>query len=562
MTPDYSGFISKKLVINKWDDLRPYFADMLSRRINSTAALKELILHLSEVFSVYAEAKARAYVAMTCDTGNSDHVKRHDLLASEIAAHVEIMVDGVTRKIVSSPYFDKLPGNRFRQLKKILRHQLSLFCEENVALNSKVNLLVSRYEQMAGALTVVVRGEEITMPEARQKLESKDRSLRRDVYEAVAAKRLGVKKDFDDLYDEMVAVRHQIALNAGYRNFRDYQHDYLKRFDYKPGDTLAFHRAVEKSVVPLAGKIQQEHARKLGLENDYRPWDVFATPENEEPLKPFEDVDSLLNKAERVFSRLHPDFSEQLKKLRANSLLDLASRKNKAPGGYNYALEVTGMPFIFMNAAGMHDDMVTLMHECGHAFQTFLTNQEKLVVYRDLPSETAETASMGMELISSVAWDEFYAPADLDRARKDHREGIVSFFPWCMTVDAFQHGIYLHPEFSPSDRDTFFDATFCRFDPGVIDWSGFEAVRRNDWQKQLHIFTLPFYYIEYGIAQLGALQVYRNFINDRKRGIDLYRRGLALGASRPIPEVWRQMGISFDFGEKMLRELVEFIGGL
>lgn len=554
-----SGFIPADLKIASVAALAPYFDDLLARPLDSVAAVEEAIKHLSEIWLVFAEQKARSYVAMTCHTDDSVLAAHYELLAAVIAPDVETATDQIQRRIAASPFFEKLPQPRYGPLQRVIRRTIELFRSENTPIQANLARLTTDYEQIAGALTAKVGGKELTLPQAAALLESTDREVRREAWMAIRTARLAVKPRLDTLFDEMLHLRHRMAVNAGYADFRDYQHDLLLRFDYTPLDVEAFHVAVEDHVLPLASAIAAQHAAKLGFEKDYRPWDVAAPLPGEEPLRPFVTERELLDKGIRVFERLRPDFAANLRAMDAAGLLDLASRRHKAPGGYNYNFEVTGMPFIFMNAAGTHDDMVTLMHEGGHAMQTFLTSDEPLLRYRDVPSETAETASMGMELLSSRYWDEFYQGADLKRAVREHRESIISFFPWCVTVDAFQHWIYQNPSHDAAARDVAFDRIYAGNTPAIIRWDGLEDFRIKEWQRQLHIFTLPFYYIEYGIAQLGALQVYRGFLKNPQAGLDRYIRGLSLGASRSLPEVWREMGIRFDFSAAMVQEMMALI---
>ena len=358
----------------------------------------------------------------------------------------------------------------------------------------------------------------------------------------------------------MIKLRHKMAKNAGFKNYRDFKHHDLHRFDYTVDDVLTFHESIEKHVLPLVKKISEVQMKSLGLnKGEFYPWDVHGKPENETALKPFENGKELLEKTVSIFSKIKPEFGENLKKMNENDLFDLDARKGKAPGGYNYGLEVTGMPFIFMNAAGTHTDVVTLMHEGGHAMHTFLTNSEPLFQYRNCPSEMAETASMSMELISSGYWSEFYNEEDHKRARREHLERIVGVFPWVAIIDSFQHWVYTNPEHTTEQRDEHFASLMNRFGSGLVNWDNHYDYLKNTWQKQLHVFSVPFYYIEYAIAQIGALQVYKNFVQDNEKGIQSYIDGLKIGSSKPIPEIWDSMNIKFDFSADTIKELMEFV---
>jgi len=554
-----SNFIPKNTKINSWDDLKPHFDILINQDISTKNDLKSLIQQYSELISVFEEDFAWSYINMSCHTENNDYVKKYEKFTSIIEPEFNKMANVLTKKIATHPQFSKLDSHRFGQLSKLFKRELEMFRDVNVPLNAELSKLSSQYDQVSGGLTANIDGEDLPMPIAGTRLLSSDREVRKNAWLAMQESRYAKKDEFDTLYSDMVKLRHKVAVNAGYDNFRDYQHDNLQRFDYTPADTEAFHNAVETCVKPLALSIHKKHCEKLGLDlSDYRPWDGSGAPEGQTPLKPFEGGEELMEKAIDIFSILKPEFGENLKTMAKKKLFDLDSRKSKSPGGYNYPLEVTGMPFIFMNAAGTQRDVTTMMHEGGHAMHTFLCNEEPLVQYRETPSEMAETASMSMELMTSPYWDKFYNKEDHIRARREHLEGIITFFPWCATVDALQHWVYLNPEHTVEERDNHFVALTKRFG-SCINWNGYEHYQRNGWQRQGHVFGVPFYYIEYGIAQLGALQMYRNFVKNNETGLDGYIKGLQMGNSKPIPEVWEKMGINFDFSADTIKELMDFV---
>lgn len=555
-----SDFIPPDLEISGWDDLKPYFDTLVDTKLDSVGDLENFLVRYSETLSVFLEANAWAYINMTCHTDNTDFQARHDMFAEKIAPEVEKAANVIDKKIAACPAFEELPTERYIQYKQNLQRDLEIFREANVPLAAEISKLSSQYGQLMGGLTAKIKGEELPLPRATAKLQSADRDERKNAWLAIWEARYAVKDKADEIFDEMRKIRQQMALNAGYENFRDFQHERMKRFDYTPQDAETFSTVVEEFVVPLAREIDKRHRDRLGLgSDDYRPWDTQGQPAGQMPLKPFEKGVELLAGAKKIFAQIRPEFGENLQAMDDAGLFDLDSNKGKAPGGYNYALEVTGMPFIFMNAAGTQRDLVTMMHEGGHAMHTFLTNSEPLVQYRDAPSEMAETASMGMELLTSHLWSQFYDPTDHKRARREHLEGIISFFPWCATVDSLQHWIYLNPNHTRAERDDYFESLTDRFASNLINWEGLEKFRRNLWQAQLHIFEVPFYYIEYGIAQLGALQVYRNYRKDTDAGLDGYIKGLSLGSSKALPEVWANMGIKFDFSADTIRELMQFV---
>lgn len=555
-----SDFIPVDLKINSWDDLKPYFDKLINTEINNSNDLNDLITHYSETLSVFQEQNAWAYINMSCETDNQAYVDRHELFATKIAPELEKASNVIEKKIYNDPGFADLPEERFGQFKLKLQRELELFREENVELSAEISKLSTKYDQLSGGLTVTLDGEEMPLPKAAVRLQSSDREVRKEAFLAISEKRYSVKEEADKIYSDMLKLRVKTSDNAGYSNFRDFRHDVLQRFDYTPQDAVNFQNAIEKHIVPLARAIDAKRRDKLGIsKQDYRPWDTAGEPVGQEALKPFKTGDELLGKTIGIFNDLHPEFGANLEAMKASELFDLDSRKGKAPGGYNYGLETTGMPFIFMNAAGTHRNVTTLCHEGGHAMHTFLTNDEPLIHYRHSTMEMAETASMSMELFTAGRWNAFYNDKDHIRARREHLEEIIGFFPWCATVDAFQHWVYLNPGHTPDERDDYFDDLMRRFGSDNVNWDGYEHFRRNRWQQQLHIFGMPFYYVEYGIAQLGALQMYRLFKKDPQAALEGYINGLKLGSSKPLPEVWKTMGIEFDFSAGTLKDLVEFV---
>ncbi len=552
-------YISQKCDITCWDDLKPLFTELNNKEINSVSDLEDFILHYSELIALFGEKYAWSYINMSCHTDNTEYVKHYELFSSVIAPEATKASNLIDLKISESPFVKELDFQRYDQLLKGIQREIDLYVEENIPIDAKLSKLSSKFEQTVGALTAKIDDEDLPLPQASVKLQSSDRQKRKDAWYAIHDSRYKVRGELNDLYSEMVKLRHQIAVNAGYDNYRNYKHDALKRFDYVPEDTITFHNAIEKYVVPISRDISLKRCEKLELSSDdYRPWDTTGVPRGEKALRPFSDGKELLQKSISIFSHVKAEFGNNLQKMDASGLFDLDSRKGKAPGGYNYPLEATGMPFIFMNSAGTQRDVVTMMHEGGHAMHTFLCNSEPLVQYRSTPSEMAETASMSMELISSSRWDLFYSHEDFIRARREHLEGIFGIFPWCATVDAFQHWVYLNPEHSVDERNNHFMELLNRFF-GTVNWDGLEHYRAVNWQRQSHIFSVPFYYIEYAIAQLGALQVYRNYKQNAENGLNGYINGLSLGNSKPLPEVWDAMGIKFDFSESTIKDLMSFV---
>jgi oligoendopeptidase F len=361
----------------------------------------------------------------------------------------------------------------------------------------------------------------------------------------------------DEVFDAMIGLRDRIAHNADLADFRDYQFKAYERFDYTPADCFAFHDAIEKVVVPATRQAQRRRQAVMKLDV-LRPWDLAVDPHGRGPLKPFATSAELMEKCGRVFNRLDAELGGEFAEMVRAGWLDLDSRKGKAPGGYQATFEEARRPFIFMNAVGLHRDVDTLLHEGGHAFHTIACRDEPLISYRHSGMEMAEVASMGMELLTSDLLDEFYAPADLARARREKLEGVLSLFPWIAIIDAFQHWLYANPAHDRQARTAQWSALVNRFG-GSEDWSGFQATRESLWQRQLHLFEVPFYYIEYGIAQIGALQLWRNFRADPAVALRRYREALALGGSQSLPKLWAAAGLNFDFSAATLGPLIELV---
>lgn len=559
--------VPKDLKINSWEDLKPYFDDLQNRPVESAADLEKLILDYSLLSAVVSEAYAWAYINLSRYTKNPEYQARLEFFDTQISPQSDPASNAVNERISKSPFLDVLPEERYGQLKRILKRRLEMFNEKNVPLLTELAGLQTQYGKITGGITVDVDGTPVSYSEARGLMRSNDRAFRERVWLKLQEAFAAVKPELDALYDKMVKLRHQVALNAGFDNYRDYAHKDRMRFDYSVKDTQDFADAIEKHVVPLAKEIYRRQESELGLApGELKPWDAhwrdMAAAPGEEPLNPFDDADELKAKAIEVFTRLKPEFGANLRKMDEANLFDLETRPDKEAGGYNYPLSITGMPFIFMNASGTHGDLETMMHEGGHAMHTFLTNTEPLTWYQDTPAEMAETASMAMEQLTMPYWDQYYEnPDDLRRAKREQLEGAILFLPWMAVVDSIQQWAYENPEHTAAQRDAKFKELLGRFGLREADWTGFEDYLMTDFMAQGHIFKSPFYYLEYGIAQLGSLQIFRNSVEDPAAALKGYIRGLSLGNSKPLPEVWDAMGIDFDFSADKIRELMTFVSG-
>jgi oligoendopeptidase F len=397
------------------------------------------------------------------------------------------------------------------------------------------------------------------MQQASVHLKNQNEALRSQVYHKIATRR---RQDIDTLnvlYTDLIQKRHELAGNAGFDNYRDYMFQSMGRFDYTKEACFDFHEAVAQKVVPLVKEIQQKKLQKLG-KSSFKPWDLEVDPDGKEPLKPFNSGNEMLEKTIEIFNQMDAYFGDCLHTMKEMGHLDLESKEGKAPGGYNYPLYEIGVPFIFMNSVGLHRDLVTMVHEGGHAIHSFLNRELTLTAFKNIPSEAAELASMSMELLSMMYWGAFYPNAeDLYRAREEHLEDILKVLPWIAQIDAFQHWVYTNPTHSIEERSAQWLALSKRFGTGLTDWTGFEDLQANSWQRQLHLFEVPFYYIEYGIAQLGAIGVWKNSLENEAKAIEQYKAGLSLGYTRSLPEIYETAGVTFDLSPKRIGELMEFV---
>ncbi len=555
------SFLPDTLVVQGWSEAAPYFTQLHQRAITSTAALEAWLRDWSELSAAIDEEAAWRYIRMTCDTRDKEAAQRYQDFVTTVLPNVEEWNDRLNRKLMASPHVEALDGEGYPVLLRGIREQLRIFREANVPIQAELRTLAQEYSTLIGAMTVEWKGETLTLPKAAAILEDPDRRLREDIHRRIAARRARDADRLDALFDTMLAKRHAIALNAGFANYRDYSYSALGRFDHSPADARAFHRAIEEKVVPLVNAIELRRQQELGLDH-LRPWDLAVDPRNRPPLRPFTHPDRLVELAIDVFHRLDPYFADCIRRQREMGRLDLASREGKAPGGYNYPLYETGAPFIFMNAVGTHDDLITMMHEGGHAVHSFLTHPLALTGFKAFPSEVAELASMSMELLTMDHWHLIYAdPEELRRAKRDQLERVIGILPWVATVDSFQHWIYEHPGHTREERTEAWLVCHRRFGGAVVDWSGLEDQRARLWHKQLHIFEMPFYYIEYGIAQLGAIGIWRNYKRDPREAVRRYIDALKLGYTRTLPEIYDRAGVRFDLGPENVGELAGFVRG-
>lgn len=544
-----------------WSQADPLYRALLDRPLNSPADLERWLADFSELTSVIDEYGNRRYIDKSCHTNDREIERRYMQYVEEIEPKVKPLHFELQKKYLASPHAASLADRKYVILAKKWRADVEIFREENVALETEVTKLVTEYDKICGDMVVNFRGQELTLPQLVRHLEDPDRATRQEAWELTAKRRYQDHERIEEIFDKLFELRAQIARNAGLPDYRSYAWKVFKRFDYTHEQCLAFADSIASACVPLVQALDAQRKSDLAL-SELRPWDTEVDPKNRAALAPFAQDQTLLfvERTRAIFERMSPALAEDFDSLRRRNNLDLESRKGKQPGGYQSSLEEAREPFIFMNAAGLQRDVETLLHEGGHAFHCLAARDENLLFLRSAPIEFCEVASMSMELLGADHFNLFYAdPADAARAKRSLLEGIIKFLPWMATIDSFQHWLYTHPGHTREQRTAEWLRLLDRFS-SKLDWSGYEQARETSWQKQLHLFHVPFYYIEYGIAQLGALQLWVKSLEDTHRAIANYRAALRLGGTRSLPELFSAAGIVFDFSERTLRPLMETIG--
>ena len=552
-------FLPADFTISTWESLEPYFKNLEEREINSLAELEQWLKEASELEAAISEDVCWRQIRMTCDTENKTLEEAFTFFMMEIQPKIQPYSDRLNRKLVDHPLSSQLDREKYFTYLRNVRKNIDLFRESNIPLQAELNVMQQQFGVISGKMTVTVKGQEYTLQQAAKFLEDPDRSLREEVYHQINQRRLQDKEELNTLFSDLLQKRHQVALNTGFSNYRDFRFTELGRFDYNKEDCYQFHEAVKLHVMPLVNQLYELKKKKLGLDT-LRPWDVEAEPAGINSLRPFSNSEELTQKTIDCFHQLKPFFGDCLRKMKEMGHLDLESRKGKAPGGYNCPLAESGAPFIFMNAAGTLDDVTTMVHEGGHAIHSFLAHELELTGFKEYPTEIAEVASMSMELFSMDHWTVFFNTSEeLKRAKEQQLERVITIFPWIATIDKFQHWVYENPSHSLEERAAVWVRILNEFTSPVIDISGLDTYRQYGWQRQLHLFEVPFYYIEYGIAQLGAIGLWKQYKLNPETALQHYISALELGGTRTLPELFRAAGLSFDFSPAAIRELMLFV---
>lgn len=553
------SFVPENFVITDWATLEPYFKTLLEKEINNAEDLQQWLKDMSELEAVVSEDVCWRQIKMTCDTTDKALEESFNYFCMEISPNIQPYADLLNKKLINSPFTSALDKDKYFTYLRSVKKNIELFREQNIPIQAELSVMQQQYGTIAGKMTVEINGKEYTLQQASKFLESHDRLLREDVYRKIQSRRLEDKDAMHDLYSQLIAKRHQIALNTGYANYRDYKFVELGRFDYTKEECFQFHEAIKLHVLPIIEKIYAKKKAKLGLDT-LRPWDTEAEPEGIQPLKPFTTGEDLYEKSVKCFEQLNPFFADCLRKMKELKHFDLESRMGKAPGGYNCPLTESGAPFIFMNAAGQMSDVTTMVHEGGHAIHSFLSHPLELSSFKEYPMEIAEVASMSMELFSMYHWESFFSnPEDLKRAKEHQLERTITIFPWIAIIDKFQHWIYENPTHTIEERTDKWIEILGEFSTNSIDVTGLEEFRKIGWQRQLHLFEVPFYYIEYGIAQLGAIGMWMQYKKNPEQALNNYINALSLGGTKTLPELYAAAGLKFDFSPAYIKTLMEFV---
>ena len=560
-TLDLQNVVPDPLDVADWDQVEPVAKKLLAAEINSAAELEAWLAALSHFASVIDEYGARRYIDKSCHTDDVIIEKAYMHFVENIEPKLKPLMFELQKKYLDSPHRSQLTDGRYEILGRKWQADVDVFDPRNVAIETQITKLVTDYDKICGAMTVEFEGKTLTMPQLAKFGEEIDRDLRKRAFETGVNRRLEDAEKVESIFDQLLPLRQQVATNAGFDDYRAYTWKALKRFDYTPRECDAFADAVEKTVVPVV-KLADEQRREALAVDTLRPWDLSVDVKGRAPLRPFEesDIDGFVTRTKEIFERMSPALADDFETLRTHGNLDLGSRAAKQPGGYQCSLEQSKQPFIFMNAAGLQRDVETLLHEGGHAFHMLAAAAaEPLVFLRSAPMEFCEVASMSMEALACDHYDVFYkSQEEADRAKRTFFEGVIRILPWIATIDQFQHWIYTHPGHSPQERTQHWLALLDRFG-SIVDFTGYERVRATSWQRQLHLFHVPFYYIEYGIAQLGALQLWLKAKEDPKRALGNYRGALKLGGTRPLPKLFESAGLRFDFSAQTIEPLMSAI---
>jgi oligoendopeptidase F len=551
-------YLPSTFTVKEWADVEPFFKELSERTLESKLELEKWLMDLSELEAFISEDACWRQIKMTCDTTDKSLEDAFTYFCMEIQPKMQPYANALNKKLIDCSYTSQLdPAIYFTYLRSV-KKSIELFRTENIPLQAELSVLQQQYGAIAGKMSIEMNGQEYTLQQAAQFLENENRAVREEAYRKIQERRLLDQDAIHQLFTTLIQKRHQVAINAGFENYRDFKFAELGRFDYTKEDCFQFHEAVKLHVLPLIDKIYERKKQKLGLAV-LKPWDTEAEPTGTKPLRPFTDGKDLYDKTVACFEKLNPFFAACLRKMNELNHFDLESRKGKAPGGYNCPLAVSGAPFIFMNAASQMSDVTTMLHEGGHAIHSFLAHPLSLSAFKEYPMEIAEVASMSMELFTMNHWQSFFDHEDdLKRAKEHQLERTITIFPWIAIIDKFQHWVYENPNHTIEERTQHWTAILKEFSTDCIDYTGLDLYRAIGWQKQLHLFEVPFYYIEYGIAQLGAIGMWMQYQKNPTQALENYMNALALGGTKTLPVLYKTAGLTFNFSPAYVKTLMDF----
>lgn len=552
-------FVPTALDVTNFAELEILFRQLRDRPLESASDAERWLGDFSELIAVIYEYCSRRYIDKSCHTDNEQFEKAYLFFVEQIDPKIKPLHFQLQRKLLDTPAAGKLVGRRYEILLRNWKTEIELFRDENIPLQAQIARLETDYNRICGSMTAEFRGRQYTLEQLGRLVEEPDRPTRREAWKAIARRRLADRQTIEQIFDQMLPLRDEMARNAGLSDYRAYMWKVYGRFDYTPEDCVAFADAVAETCVLIDRELDRQRCETMRLDC-LRPWDFSVDPKHRPPLRPFEEsnVNGLIDGTKAIFSRLSPRLAEQFESLRTRNNLDLESRKAKQPGGSLTWLDDSREPFIHMNAAGMHDDVITLLHEGGHALHFLAAAREPLSFLRIAPVEFLKVASLAMEMFGYDHFDVFYCEADAARAKRMHLERVLGLLTSVAMIDSFQHWIYTHPDHTREQRAIEWLRLQDRF-ASPADWTGYEEYRASSWLRIPHLFNSPFYYIEYGIAQLGALQLWLKSRQDPHGALAGYRAALALGGTRTLPELFAAAGISFDFSAKTLRPLMHAV---
>ncbi|MDA3883028.1 MAG: M3 family oligoendopeptidase [Bacteroidales bacterium] len=552
-------FVPVDLEIQKWEDILPFFEELLHEHISTRQESEQWLIKRSELEAVIEEEMAWLYIRMSCDTQNSEYSSAFNHFVEHIEPHIAEYSNKLDDTVLELIEKDLIDTQKFHLLIRSLKNRHSVFRKENIPILSELQRMEQEYGSIASKMTITIHEREYTLQQAGLFLKETDRTFREQIFRAIHSRRLEDEAALNNLLSRLIEKRHQCAIQADFENYRDYKLKDLGRFDYTKEDCFAFHTSIQQTIPAAVKKIHKKRKESLSL-SVLKPWDLDVDPENKPPVKPFNSAEELVQKTLNCLHEIRPKYASFIKTMADEGYMDLESRIGKAPGGFNYPLYESNIPFIFMNASGSLRDVETLLHESGHAIHSCLTAELPLIEFKSMPSEVAELASMSMELISMEHWHHFFANTeDLNRAKRSQLEQILATLAWVAIVDAFQHWLYENPSHSVEAREASWLQILSLYDTGIIDWSELHHIQKSTWQRQLHIYEVPFYYIEYGIAQLGAIALWKNYKTNPEQTLNSYEKFLTVGYTKTIPEIYAEAGITFSFDKQYIQDLIHFV---